>query len=71
MQRFLRNLLLCLVLAGRSAKGDFLDEANQALTFTAFNDYLRMTLRGTLDLENYYSEKPAPGLILHRSPLPV
>ena len=63
VQRFLRNLLLCLVLAGGSAKGDFLDEANQALTFTAFNDYLRMTLRGTLDLENYYTEKPAPGLI--------
>lgn len=43
--------------------GDFLDEANQVLTFTAFKNYLRLTISGSLDLENYYTETPPPGLI--------
>jgi hypothetical protein len=42
---------------------DFLDDANKALTFTAFDRYLRLTITGTLDLENYGVGKPAPGLI--------
>ena len=59
----LRNLLLVLVMTASAAKADFLDDAKQALTFTAFNEYLRLTISGTLDLENYYTEKPPPGLI--------
>src|SRR5690349_17451438 len=59
----LRSLLLVLLLTASVAKADFLDDAKQALTFTAFNDYLRLTISGTLDLENYYTEKPPPGLI--------
>jgi hypothetical protein len=61
---FLRNLLLLiLTLHASTVKADFLDDAKQALTFTAFNDYVRLTLTGTLDLENYYTEKPPPGLL--------
>ena len=51
------------VLIVNSANGDFLDDAEQTLTITAFNKQLRLKLSGTLDLEDYYTEKPAPGLI--------
>jgi hypothetical protein len=43
--------------------GDFLDDAERTLTITAFDKHLRLKLSGTIDLEDYYSEKPAPGLI--------
>ena len=43
---------------------DFLDRVDEALTFTAFNDNVRGRLSGTLDLEVYFFQQPAPGLIL-------
>src|SRR5215467_12588520 len=46
-----------------SVNGDFLDDAERTLSITAFNKHLRLKLSGTIDLEDYYAEKPAPGLI--------
>jgi hypothetical protein len=42
---------------------DFLDRLDTALTISAFQDNLRARLSGTLDLEFYHFQQPAPGLI--------
>ena len=42
---------------------DVLDRVDTALTISAFQDNLRARLSGTLDLEIYNFEQPAPGLI--------
>src|SRR6266566_9139255 len=42
---------------------DFFDRLDTALTISAFHDNLRARLSGTLDLEFYNFEQPAPGLI--------
>ena len=42
---------------------DLFDRLENALTATAFHDQLRMRLSGTLDLEAYHFDQPAPGLI--------
>ena len=42
---------------------DFFDRLDTALTVSAFHDNLRVRLSGTLDLEIYNFEQPAPGLI--------
>jgi hypothetical protein len=42
---------------------DFLDRLDTALSVSAFHDDLRVRLSGTLDLEIYNFEQPAPGLI--------
>src|SRR5258706_1536253 len=42
---------------------DFLDRLDTALTISAFQDNLRVRLSGTLDLEIYHFEQPAPDLI--------
>src|SRR5207247_3085048 len=42
---------------------DFLDQLDSTLTLSAFHDNLRARLSGTLDLEIYNFEQPAPGLI--------
>jgi hypothetical protein len=42
---------------------DFLDRLDTALTISAFEDNLRARLSGTLDLEYYNFQQPAPGLI--------
>jgi hypothetical protein len=42
---------------------DFLDRLGDTLTISAFNDNLRARLRGTLDIETYHIDGPAPGLI--------
>ena len=42
---------------------DFFDRLDTALTVSAFHDNLRARLSGTLDLEVYHFEQPAPGLI--------
>jgi hypothetical protein len=42
---------------------DFLDRLDTALTTSAFQGNLRVRLSGTLDLEIYHFEQPAPGLI--------
>jgi hypothetical protein len=42
---------------------DFFDRLDSALTAVAFQDNLRARLSGTLDLEAYNFQQPAPGLI--------
>jgi hypothetical protein len=42
---------------------DFLDRLDSTLTVSAFQDNFRARLSGTLDLEIYHFEQPAPGLI--------
>jgi len=61
----LRALSLCVFACTACAFDidDFLDRADTALTISAFQDNLRVRLSGTLDLEIYHFEQPAPGLI--------
>jgi hypothetical protein len=42
---------------------DFLDHLDNTLTLSVFHDNVRARLSGTLDLEIYHFEQPAPGLI--------
>jgi hypothetical protein len=42
---------------------DFLDRVDSALSVAAFQDNVRLRLSGTIDLEAYHFEQPAPGLI--------
>lgn len=42
---------------------DYFDRLDSALTISAFHDNLRARLSGTLDLEVYNFDQPAPGLI--------
>lgn len=55
--------LVALVLAGQLRAQDFLDQLDQRLTISAFDDQFRARLSGTLDLEFYAFDLPAPGLI--------
>jgi hypothetical protein len=61
----LTALSLCLLTCSASAfeLDDFFDRLDRALTLTALDDNLRARLSGTLDLEVYHFEQPAPGLI--------
>ncbi|MCX6899290.1 MAG: hypothetical protein NT105_11355 [Verrucomicrobia bacterium] len=49
--------------AGRLGAEDFLDQVDEALTVTGFNNNIRARLSGLMDLEGYYFQQPAPGLI--------
>ena len=42
---------------------DLLDRADTALTVAAFQDNVRLRLSGTIDVEGYHFQQPAPGLI--------
>ncbi|PYL17614.1 MAG: hypothetical protein DME30_06305, partial [Verrucomicrobia bacterium] len=42
---------------------DFFDRLDSALTVSAFQDKLRTRLSGTIDLEVYHFQQPAPELI--------
>ena len=54
----------CLALtAHRLAADDFLDSVADALTVSAFHDQVRARLSGSMDLEGYHFQQPAPGLI--------
>src|SRR6266508_3160610 len=61
----LRVLSLCVFACTACAFDidDFFDQIDTALTMSAFHDNLRARLSGTLDLEIYHFEQPAPGLI--------
>src|SRR5437660_12701903 len=58
-------LSLCLLAGSAHAFeiDDFFDRLDSALTVAAFHDNLRARLSGTIDLEVYNFEQPAPGLI--------
>src|SRR5216110_1675713 len=61
----LRALSLCVFACTAYAfdVDDLLDQLDTALTISAFQDNLRARLSGTLDLEIYHFDQPAPGLI--------
>lgn len=61
----LRALSLCLFACTACAfdVDDFLDRVDSTLTISGFDGNLRARLSGTLDLEFYNFEQPAPGLI--------
>jgi hypothetical protein len=61
----LRAVSLCVFACTACAfdADDFLDRLDTAFTISAFQDNLRARLSGTLDLEIYHFEQPAPGLI--------
>lgn len=42
---------------------DYFDRLDSALTIAAFHDNLRARLSGTIDIEVYHFDQPAPGLI--------
>jgi hypothetical protein len=54
-------LLATAILPG--VRGDWVDELDDALTWSAAGDNVRWHLSGTLDLEYYRFQQPAPGLI--------
>lgn len=62
----LSRLICSTLLAGLTTAcgaDDFLDQVDAALTTTAFHDNVRARLSGSLELEGYYFQQPAPGLI--------
>ena len=61
----LRVLSLCVFACTACAFDidDFFDRLDTALTLSAFHDNFRARLSGTLDLEFYNFQQPAPGLI--------
>jgi hypothetical protein len=63
--KLLGALSFCAVTATAQALDveDFFERLDSALTATAFQDNLRARLSGTLDLEAYHFQQPAPGLI--------
>jgi hypothetical protein len=63
--RLLRTLGFCLLACTARAfeVEDFFDRLDSALTVAAFHDNLRTRLSGTIDLEFYHFQQPAPGLI--------
>lgn len=63
--KLLRALSLCLFACTARALeiDDFFDRLDNALTTGAFQDNLRARLSGTIDLEAYHFQQPAPGLI--------
>ena len=63
MKTLVPSLCLLTCLAGRLEAEDLLDRVEEALTFTAFNDSIRARLSELIDLEGYYFQEPAPGLI--------
>ena len=46
-----------------NVRAELLDDLQDNLSFSAFNERLRLRLSGTLDLEAYNVDKPAPALI--------
>jgi hypothetical protein len=62
LARTITLLLFALASAARGAE-DYLDRVDEALTFSALADRVRARLSGTLDLEGYHLQQPAPGLI--------
>jgi hypothetical protein len=63
--KLVRALTLCLLVsnAGAFEVEDLLDRIDTALSVTAFQQTLRARFSGTIDIELYHLQQPAPGLI--------
>ena len=59
------SLLTAATLASAESAGNegWLDRVDDSLTFTAAHDQIRARLSGTIDLEGYYFQQPAPTLL--------
>jgi hypothetical protein len=55
--------LATLFFSGPTVRADFLEEANRKLSISLFDENVRLQLSGWFDLETYYVDQPAPGLI--------
>src|SRR2546423_440178 len=66
--KLLRTFAFCLLACTAHAVEleDFFDRLDSALTVAAFHDNLRARLSGTVDLEFYHFDQPAPGLIVSK-----
>lgn len=53
----------CAVASAQGATDDMLDRLGEILTIDAFDGNLRARLHGTIDLEGYYVDGPAPQLV--------
>src|SRR5215813_6834 len=54
---------LLLVALHSGARGEYLEDLDRALSYSAFEGRVRLRLSGTLDLETYAIDHPAPALI--------
>ena len=63
--KLVRTLCFCLLASSAAAFeiDELFDRLDAALTVAAFQDNFRARLSGTIDLEFYNFEQPAPGLI--------
>jgi hypothetical protein len=63
--KLLGALSFCVAVSSACAleSDDFLDRLDDTLTMSAFHDSLRLRLSGTIELEGYHFEQPAPALI--------
>jgi hypothetical protein len=63
--KLVRALSLCLLACTARALeiDDYFDRLDSALTVAAFHDNLRARVSGTIDIEVYHFQHPAPGLI--------
>lgn len=62
----MKRAVACLFLSAAAAIAhaqDILDRIGDHLTLSTFNDQVRARLSGTVDLEFYHFDQPAPGLI--------
>ena len=50
-----------------SIQGELLEDVEKRLSFAAFEGRLRLKISGTLDLEAYNVDKPAPALVFTRN----
>ncbi len=58
---------LLLLALRAAAQDDPLDRVDESLSFSGWNDAVRLRLSGTLDLEGYYQSQPQSGLIFSES----
>jgi hypothetical protein len=65
LKSLLRAFSLCLLACTACAAefDDLFDRLDAALTVSVFQDNLRARLSGTIDIEGYHLQQPAPGLI--------
>lgn len=60
-------VLAFLFIARVAPAQDFLDAVDDHMKFSAFNGYVTGRMSGLLDIEEYYVQQPAPGLIFENN----
>lgn len=55
--------VFCLAARGADFVDDWLNHVDDALTLSIFHQNIRARISGLADLEGYYFDRPAPGLI--------